>query len=639
MVFSGWAGTFFGGAFGDWTLIGHLALLLFVAAFGEIWPDPLRLGRSGNMLLLAFVATVMVSHVVSPVARAGTMSLILLPAFVMVPSAVVRCWATAEQRKLGLKSMAVVVAIIAGWSLFSWWQLETPGTSLPLGHHNLLAAWLLVLLPVVSALWRDGGADRLLASVALVLGSTALILTESLGAAVAVAVIALWAATRNRWGRIGLIIAAALLVLQSPRLAKIVAGADFSTIARLSYLQAGWKGFMERPAVGWGPGAASWTISEHFRPLPGIHPPDQVVADLHSAPLQIAYELGIVGLLLAVGLGIVWVVRRRRVQPQDPGLWRGAFLGLTLLALVSCVGRMMAISALPLAAALVAGMVLSAEGVPRTASRRWPTVVAATLMMLLALPLDLAQLAYDDAVAASSKLAQDRYLQRAIKLDPGFPLYRIRQVLLGSSAPVGNGERADQARQAAVDARGLAALWLTAGRLGQEVEAPWARAALVRACRTSPLGALAPFYLSTGDASSRPEWAARALLAEPLLLSASRWENRQEMIAAAVELSGQVEGVDAWWRHQLEETYLWLGEFEPSSSAPRRLALTLDGDDTTSVSLHAFRRQPWPTTLAEIEVDEAWVGEIDLVAATELRSTDPAVFAQSECRLGSEQVP
>ncbi len=653
MLFSSASGTFHGGAFGDWTLAGHLALLLFVAAFGEVWPDPLRLGRSGNVLLVAFLTTVVVSFWLSPVSRAGSMSLILLPAFFLVPSAVARCWATVEQRQLGLRSIAGVVVVIAGWSLFGWWRLETPGTSLPLGHHNLLAAWLLVWLPVVVVGWRERGIGRVIVGMALGLGIVSLVLTGSLGAAVAVGIVALLAAMRTRWGRIGLMIAGALVVLQGPRLFDVATGADFSTIARWSYAQAGWKGLIERPVFGWGPGAASWTLSEHFRPIPGIHPPDQVVADLHSVPMQIGYELGFTGLLLVTGLTIVWVRRRWVTPSQDHLLRRGAAVGLVTLALASCVGRLLAITALPLAAALCAGMVLAAEGCAgQPAGRRWPTAVAAIVMLWWVVPLDLAQIAYDKAVRAPSEQAQLQALQRARQLDPSFPLYRLRYVLVASSQQPQTPDLADEARRAAADARGLAAPWLIAGRLGQEVGASWSRSALLEACRTSPLGALAPFYLALEEApgsttrrSSRASssaassltdaWAARAILAEPYLLAARAWQDRRSVLAAGVHLASQLESVDAGWRQELEETYLWLEEAPESSTATRRLALMLDGDDTTSVSLHAFRRQSWSAILAEIEVDADRVVEINLAAATELRSTGSAVFA-AHCGLGSD---
>ena len=187
LLFSGGSGTFVTGAEGPWALAGHLALLVFVAAFSRPWPDPLGLGRRGHLLLAAFAFSVCASWLASPVPRAGRLGLLLLPAFLLVPSAVARCWSTAASGRRGAKSLSLVVAGVAGGSLLAW-CLDTPGASLPLGHHNLLAAWLLALLPLAALPWLSGGPGRPLAAVAVATGLAALLGTRSLGAAIAVPV-------------------------------------------------------------------------------------------------------------------------------------------------------------------------------------------------------------------------------------------------------------------------------------------------------------------------------------------------------------------------------------------------------------------------------------------------------------------
>ncbi|MEM7584042.1 MAG: O-antigen ligase family protein [Acidobacteriota bacterium] len=632
MLFSGWSGTFYDGAFGDWKLTGHLALLLFVAVFSPAWKDPLRLGRAGSLLLIALVALTVVSFAASPVPRAGLSAILLLPAFLLLPSSLERCWAGAEQRRLGLRSLAVVVGGVAVWSLVGVWHLETPGASLPLGHHNLLAAWLLVLLPVAAVSWREPGLGRWLSGFAVLAGTAALLLTRSLTAAVAVFAVGVWLALRHRWGRFGLLGAAALLGTQAPRLVDIVRGIDFSAIARWSYVEAGWRGIVERPALGWGPGSARWTLGEHFQPIPGIHPPDLLVADLHSLPLQLVYELGWVVLLLVLGLAALWIGNRRREEARDPELRRNALVGLAALVITSLAGRTMAISALPLAVAMVVGMAQAGGEAPRVGPRRWPGLTAMAILTALLLPLGLAQVAYDRAVAASQPADQLRFLAAARRLDPGFPLYRARQAhLQRSQAATGSG-LAEEARSAAASARGVSALWLIAGQLGQEAGAPWSREALQRACDTSPLGALAPYFLSleAADPVAQRQWAARALLAEPVLMAARAWQSRPARLAEAVGLTRDLDRVEARWREALALSFEALG---PPSQLSRSLALTLDADATTSVSLHAFRRQPWPAHLARVEVDGEQVIAIDLPAASELGSTDSTVFASPGCGL------
>ena len=634
--FSFWAGTFPGGADSRWALAGHLALLGFVAIWGQAWPDPMGLARPGNVLLAAFAVTLAVSAWISPVPRAGKLALLLLPAFLLVPSAVARCWATEAARRLGVRALAVVVAAVAGGSLVAWWRFETPGASLPLGHHNLLAAWLLMMTPLAAAAWRDGAWGRSLASVAVVSGLVALWATRSLGATVAVGVLALVAAARHRTGRWFILAAGLLLLPQAPRLLRMIGGGDLSTSARWSYLEAGWRGFWQKPVLGWGPGSASWTLNEHLRPLPGVHPPDQVVADFHSWPLEVAYELGGCGLILGCGL-IVAFWRRPGQRVVDPLLRLAAVLGLSALAIMSVTGLRLAVAALPLAAMIGVGAVLASEA-PRTVRRYRlaPAALALTLAVLI-LPLDLAHLAYDRAVDATQVEDQRRYLRRAVELDPGFPLYRARLAWLAGDALPSDVDLARQALAAAEDAYGLAPLWLVAGIRGQAAGEPWSRRALLRACQLSPLGAMAPFRLALSQAAARERvgWAGRALLAEPRLLVATDWANDELLVGHAVEALGQISGVEAGWRQALEEQYL----NRQIGGAPRQLALQMDARGATSISLHAFRRWPWPRTLERVGIAAFNLSELNLVAAARLETSEAGVFAAPYCGIPTGSRP
>ncbi len=629
LLYSGWAGTFYEGAGGAWASAGHLALLTFIAAFGRAWPDPLRLGRGGRLLLLGLGFSLVASWYASPVPRAGRLGIVLLPAFLLVPSAVAGCWSSSAARRLGLRSTSLVVAGVAVWSLAAWWRFETPGTSLPLGHHNLLAAWLLVLLPLAVVPWREVGAGRALAALAGAAGMASLAATRSFGAAVVVALAAAVVAARSRRGRWGLLVATLLLVSQVPRISGIAGGSDTSAAARWGYLAAGWRGLMERPALGWGPGAARWTLRERLRPIPGVHPPDEVVADVHSLPLQAGYELGWSGLLL--GCGVMLVFLRRRGRAEDPRLRNAAFLGLAALAIISCAGRPLAASAVPLAAMIGIGAVLAAEGPPRQRGGRGVTVATAALIAALVLPLDLAHLAYDRAVDAGERDEQARHLRRAVELDPAFPLYSARLAWLEGDSRPGDPEAARRALAAAAGARGVAPLWLVAGSLGQEAGELWSRDALLRACRLSPLGAIAPFRLTLGEGSDteRLGWASRALLAEPLLMAAVAWRDRGSVLSSAVEELRHLDGIDAAWLDWLAENL----RSRPGEGRVRRLALEMDGDPATSASLYAFRRRPWPVLLAQVEIYEAILERVDPGSAASLRRISAEVFRGELCGL------
>ncbi len=605
LLWTGSAGAFFTGTYATWAVAGHLGLLIFAAAFGDLWPDPLRLGRKGRWLLLAFAVSVLASHLTSPVTRAGRLAVVLLPAFLMVPSAVARCWPDERAQRLGLRSMSLVATVVAGWSLYGWWGIGTPAASLPLGHPNLLAAWLLVVVPLATLPWRDGGGWKAVAAAAATLGLTAFAATGSLAAtlaagAVTVAVAAWWSRSRPGWTAAVLATGVLLLALQLPRLGAVVRGLDASTSARWSYVQAGWRGVLERPVLGWGPGAARWTFPEHLRPIPGLLPPDQQVADPHSLPLLLAYELGLGGLLLAVGVAAVFLRVRPR-QAADPTLRRAALLGLAALLTMGLAGRTLAAPAVPLAVMIAAGAILAAEAPAARRGRRGAASAFAVVIVMAALaaPLDLAHLAYDRAVAAGDRDEQRRHLRRAVALDPAFPLYSARLAWLGG----GDGEAARRARAAAESARGVAPLWTVAGTLGQDAGEAWSREALVRACRLSPLGAVAPYRLSFEEASGddlRVQWTARALLAEPLLSAAVAWRDRGSVLGAAVDRLARVDGVDPGWHAWLARA---LAERRGGEEgATRQLALAMDAAVETSVSVYAFRRRPWPIDLARIEI-------------------------------------
>ncbi|MEM9555677.1 MAG: O-antigen ligase family protein [Acidobacteriota bacterium] len=108
-----------------------------------------RLGALG-LLTLPAAGVVLLSHSLSPVPRAGATGLTLLPALLAVVPATAAAWRTAAARRRGAVLLALAVAGVALWSLGGWLWDGTPGASLPLGHHNLLAVFLVATLPVTT---------------------------------------------------------------------------------------------------------------------------------------------------------------------------------------------------------------------------------------------------------------------------------------------------------------------------------------------------------------------------------------------------------------------------------------------------------------------------------------------------------
>ena len=719
-VFGLWAGTAAGGATAAGAIAGHALLLVAAAAAAPAWRDPLALGRRGKFLPWALWALAAAAAWASPVPRAGRVAVTLLPAFLLLPAAVARAWRGGAGRRRGALGVAAVTAASALWALGGRFFAGDPRAAAPLGHHLLLAVWLLALLPVAAlpALRERGGGRALgvlavtaaaaaLAAAGSLAGWGGLALEGALGAAVALragrrnraetaagtrdtvedpegragrrpsasaaAAVRLAGASpadrarrRRGWAIAAAAVAglAVLAVLALPRLVRLGAGADVSARARMVYARAGLAGAADRPALGWGPGSTPWTLADHLRPVPGVNPPGEVVAELHALPVQLAYELGLPGLLLAAALGALFARRRLAAAAPtapaaDPALARAGLIGLAGAGVALAATAWLAVTALPVALALAAGAALAgAAGEPagpasaaaeanRTerpgaAGRRgrargrggwrrgWPGVLYCAAAAAALLPLDLAQLAYDRAVAAGERAARRAALARAVRLDPGFPLYRAWLAWDGEGVDRPPAVAAG-ARRAAADAHGVGPLWLAAGVYAADAGAPWAAAALDRACDLDPLGALAPFHRMALDPSAPGAAAAggRALLAAPRLAAATFWVGREELLGAALVEVASWDGIDAGWRGELVRQVTEWDAAAPGALAD--LALRVDPSGAESLLLRSFRRRPRPFLLAAVTVRRGLAAQVTVPPATELATSSPAAFAGPGC--------
>src|SRR5262249_38046551 len=118
-------------------------------------------------------------------------------------------------------------------------------------------------------------------------------------------------------------------------------------------------------------------------------------------------------------------------------------------------------------------------------------------------------------------------LENAVRLDPAFPLYRMRLALLRNDPR----NEPENALRAAEDGGDVAALWTVAGVLGQAAQRPWAPAALARACSGDPLDPLPSFFEMQTDprAPGAARSGAHAVLAAPELAAAVVWEGREDL--------------------------------------------------------------------------------------------------------------
>lgn len=620
LLFGAWSGTFVGGATALGAGTGQLALVSVTLLAAASFLDPLRLGRAGRLIPIALWIAVLASAWASPVGRAGRLGVVLLPAFLLIPAAVERCWPDHRARRLGLRAVAGVTAAVALGALLWQWRHALPRASMPLGHHNLLAGWLVAVLPLALLPLREKNPWRYLALGAGLLALGAVLASGSLLGAAALGVEAmlllLWT---RRWHRV--MVPAALLVLglQLPRVAHIFAGSDPSARARLTYLEAGWRGLVERPALGWGPGAVPWTIAEFLRPVPGVNPPSEVLGDLHSLPLQILYELGATGFLFTLGTAALFLRRRvgERQIAEDPPLLAAGLIGLLGAAVTRLGGAALSVTALPMAVAVAAGAALASLPPRAPAGPRWPAWAYAGLSLAALLGPLRAQALYERATRAPEPVALAA-LDQATALDPGFPLYRARRAWLAGRDNPELG--ADDAGIAAGDAESIAPFWLMAGRLSRLAGRTEALASLERAAARDRLGAAAPFerLQAAPDSAQASCWGARALLAEPRLLGSTWWRGREALRSQAVRRVEESPGVDLGWRQALAQC----AAMAARAGAPAELGLELDGhpEPARSFSLHAFRRAPWPATLAPVEILAADCA-LWLPPATILRST------------------
>jgi len=471
---------------------------------------------------------------------------------------------------------------------------------MPLGHHNLLAGWLVFLLPLAAVGLHRTGARRWLAATALTLGTGAILATGSLLGMAALTLQGLLAAWWWPPLRKPLAMVTGLVALsQIPRGLRILTASDLSSQARLLYLQAAWDGITERPAWGWGPGSTPWLIARFLKPDPAVNPPSQVVGDFHSLPAQLAFELGLVGLLLGSGLWLFFIFRRWPARGKaTPGHEQLAcLLGLAGGALYLLGNAPVTVLALPAAAVIASGAALAADfKIVRRGSR--PRLLFTLLYLLpvgaLLLPKILAQVHYDRAATAETPARALEEIEWARAQDPTFPLYGARTAWLRGSLHGIDGESARLALQAARAAEGIAPFWLTAGFMGLEASSNWTFEALSTARELDPLSPL-PLFLMASSQPGDPEaaqWAAQALRLEPRLAQTSMFLARTDLKQRALEAlraSGFDDGLIASLKSD-----------SPSGAPGSALGLSMDRDPALAFSLYAFHRRPWPATLIRL---------------------------------------
>ncbi len=715
MVFH--AGTFHRGATAFSLAAGAALLLVFAFLGRRSFLDPLAVGGGAwpwwPAVPGALWLIVLLSWIQSPVGRVGeAVVLFLLPA-AWAAAGIGRLLGSEAAVRTALAGCAVVGVAASTWALAMQPLHEEGRAALPIGHHNQLALVLVAILPpAVLGAWRTAGPDRrrLRQGAVLFVGAVlvwTLAATGSMSGLAALVVQAVAAAGWILWrsrGRRLLVPLAALLALAAGlalatawagsrldvpgplgRLGAVLRLEDPSLLARRTYAEAAASGFADRPLLGWGPGSTSWTLANHWRPAPGVHPPGEVVTDAHSLLAQAPYELGIAAsvllLLLAGRYGRVRLGELSDPRVRDPDLLAAALLGLAGAAVCLAFGVFAVVTAVPAVLILNLGLASAARrrppapagddavergratlGAPApppavaagdrksAAAKRRPSAwwrrglrIAFHFWLLAALgwtwQRTSAARSYELAVAAGTAAVGQTpgvpgeevgggtdLLRTAADSDPRFPLYQAR---LDPWA-------------AAEAAAGLAPLWLLAG-VDRSVDTARRREALEQACDLDPLSALAPFELmrlerEAGTAATDPRVAARAaraVLAEPLLLAAAAFEGEPDLRAELHREIRSWPGLPPGWLAAFEE--LWFGlDWSNGGEGPPLDVLSVDADGrpAVSLSLFAFRRPPWPLSIGAVPLRNhrlEFIAAYDLPAATRLPQTAPDPFWVRPC--------
>ena len=191
----------------------------------------------------------------------------------------------------------------------------------PLGNPNLLAGYLLPLLPfaAIALLRWKGVGCRVFAAVTLVLSTVATVLTYSRGgwlgliAGLAVVVLLLLMRSTQTWpliwrrllplavllfGVVVLVVAATQFEPIHTRISSLFAGrGDSSNNFRINVWLAALEMIQARPWIGIGPGNSAFNLI-----YPLFQQPGYTALSAYSVPLELAVETGIPGLLAATGL-------------------------------------------------------------------------------------------------------------------------------------------------------------------------------------------------------------------------------------------------------------------------------------------------------------------------------------------------
>ena len=327
-------------------------LSLVIAAVALLWllwslcSPPEKIGAISGWLLLILGIAVLTTGF-SPVPMAAAKGLLKLLSYLSVYALIrklLACNPSWWDRLLaGLLSGGLLSSVLALRQLYAsteelarWADPNSISTGTiriygPLGNPNLLAGYLLPLLPLaaVALLRWKGIGSRLFAGTTLILGVAATVWTYSRGgwigmlAGLATLMLLLILRTTRHWPPIWrrllplavLLLAAALLTVAATKLepirtrvASLLAGrGDSSNNFRINVWLAAIDMIQDRPWLGIGPGNAAFNSV-----YPLYQQPKFNALSAYSVPLELLVEMGLPGLI--AGLGLLWSALQRGLR-------------------------------------------------------------------------------------------------------------------------------------------------------------------------------------------------------------------------------------------------------------------------------------------------------------------------------------
>lgn len=327
-------------------------LSLVIAAVALLWllwslcSPPEEIGAISGWLLLILGIAVLTTGF-SPVPMAAAKGLLKLLSYLSVYALIrklLACNPSWWDRLLaGLLSGGLLSSVLALRQLYAsteelarWADPNSISTGTiriygPLGNPNLLAGYLLPLLPLaaVALLRWKGIGSRMFAGTTLILGVAATVWTYSRGgwigmlAGLATLMLLLILRTTCHWPPIWrrllplavLLLAAALLTVAATKLepirtrvASLLAGrGDSSNNFRINVWLAAIDMIQDRPWLGIGPGNAAFNSV-----YPLYQQPKFNALSAYSVPLELLVEMGLPGLI--AGLGLLWSALQRGLR-------------------------------------------------------------------------------------------------------------------------------------------------------------------------------------------------------------------------------------------------------------------------------------------------------------------------------------